>query len=206
MIRVWGRANSVNVQKVLWTLGELALPFERIDAGGAFGQVDKPDYRRLNPNGRVPTIEDDGFVLWESNVIVRYLAAKHGAGRLAPSDGQAHALADQWMDWSLSVLLPIMTPLFWALVRTPPEQRDPAAIARHTQQLGEAMSILDRRLAQSAFVAGPSFSMGDIPVGALTYRWFALDIPRPELPALAEWYARLSERPSYRTTIMLPLS
>ena len=123
MLKIWGRNNSVNVQKVLWCCEELAVEYERIDAGGAFGIVNTPEYRRLNPNGLVPTIDDDGFVLWESHAIVRYLAAKHGAG-FWPEDRRMRAEADQWMDWSQTTFWPAIRPLFMGLIRTAPEQRD----------------------------------------------------------------------------------
>src|SRR6516165_7831253 len=129
MIKIWGRNTSVNVQKVMWAVGELELPHERIDVGGAFGKNKEPAYLAMNPNGLVPTLEeDDGFLLWESNSVVRYLAAKHGAGTLEPSGPHARALASQWMDWQLSIYGPAITPVFWGLIRTPPEQRDHTAI------------------------------------------------------------------------------
>ncbi len=128
MIKIWGRNTSVNVQKVMWAVGELGLPHERIDVGGSFGKNNEPAYLAMNPNGLVPTLEEDGFVLWESNAIVRYLAAKYGAGTLEPSDMRARARASSWMDWQLTVAAPAVTPVFWGLVRTPPEKRDHAPI------------------------------------------------------------------------------
>ena len=121
MLKLWGRVNSINVQKVLWALEELRVPCERTDAGLQFGVVNDPFYRKMNPNGRVPTIDDDGFVLWESNAIVRYLCAKHGAGSLWPNDLRRRADSDRWMDWATSTVQPAITPVFWGLVRTPPE-------------------------------------------------------------------------------------
>ena len=129
MIRIWGRNTSVNVQKVMWAIGELDLPHERIDIGGSFGKNNEPAYLAMNPNGLVPTLEEDGFVLWESNAIVRYLAARYGAGRLEPSNLRARAIANSWMDWQLSVAAPAIRPMFWGLIRTPSEKRDPTAIA-----------------------------------------------------------------------------
>src|SRR6266849_7004952 len=128
MIKIWGRNTSVNVQKVMWAVGELELPHERIDVGGAFGKNKEPAYLAMNPNGLVPTLEEDGFLLWESNAIVRYLAAKYGAGSLEPAELRVRASASRWMDWQLTVCAPAIQPLFWALIRTPPEKRDPAAI------------------------------------------------------------------------------
>src|SRR6516225_7590110 len=130
MIKIWGRNTSVNVQKVMWAVGELELPHERIDVGGAFGKNKEPAYLAMNPNGLVPTLEeDDGFLLWESNSILRYLAAKHQAAVLEPKDLKTRAVASKWMDWQLAVLGPAITPVFWNLVRIAPDKRDMAAVA-----------------------------------------------------------------------------
>ena len=166
MIKIWGRNTSVNVQKVMWALGELGLPHERIDVGGTFGKNNEPAYLAMNPNGLVPTLEEDGFLLWESNSIVRYLAAKYGAGTLEPADLRARARASSWMDWQLTVAAPALTPVFWGLIRTPPDKRDPTAIEAGKVKTMAAMKILDGQLAKTAFVAGDALSMGDIPVGA----------------------------------------
>ena len=166
MLRIWGRTNSINVQKVLWCCAELDLPFERIDAGMAFGLVETPAYRALNPNGRIPTLEDDGYVLWESNTIVRYLSMKHGLGSLCPSDLLARFEAERWMDWQLTTLDRPVRSVFWTLVRTPPEQRDPAALETAKIEAEQALAILDGHLAQRRFIGGEAFTMGDIPVGA----------------------------------------
>ena len=206
MLKVWGRNNSINVQKVMWTVGELGLTHERIDAGGAFGGLDTPDYGALNPNRLVPTIEDDGAVLWESNAIVRYLAARHGAGSLWPEDAAARARADRWMDWSITTLGPDMRVVFWGLVRTPPEQRDSGAIESAADRLGPLWGILDDQLTGRAFVAGDALTMGDIPVGANFYRYHSLPIRRPRLPALEEWYGRLQERAPFREHVMIPVT
>ena len=206
MLKLWGRTNSINVQKVLWALDELKVPYERVDAGMQFGVVNEPFYRKLNPNGRVPTIEDDGFVLWESNVIVRYLAAKHGAGTLWPDDLRQRADADRWMDWTTSTLGPAITPVFWGLIRTPPEKRDMAQIAADAEKTGQAMQVLEQCLEGRDYVAGKSFSMGDIPLGAFVHRWYALDIRRPALARIEAYYGRLQQRAAFRTHIMQPLS
>src|SRR5256886_12149417 len=174
MIKIWGRNTSVNVQKVMWAVGELGLPHERIDVGGSFGKNNEPAYLAMNPNGLVPTLEEDGFVLWESNAIVRYLAAKYGAGTLEPSETRARARANSWMDWQLTVAHPPLTPVFWGLVRTPPEQRDHAAIEAGKAKTIAGMKILDAQLAQTPFVAGGTLSMGDIPVAPMAYRFLRL--------------------------------
>jgi glutathione S-transferase len=207
MLKIWGRTNSVNVQKVLWCLTELDVPYERVDAGLKYGKNDEPWYLALNPNGRVPLLQDGDFSLWESNTIVRYLAAKHGLGTLCPKPLEARAHAERWMDWQLSVLIGPVSTVFWNLIRTPATGSDRAAIERATQDANRACAILDGHLATHEFVAGRHFSMGDIPVGATVHRWLALQgVERPALPALEGWHARLGERLAFRTHVMLPLS
>jgi glutathione S-transferase len=206
MLKIWGRNNSINVQKVMWAVGELGRPHERIDAGGAFGVVDSAHYGALNANRRVPTIEDDGVVVWESNACVRYLAARYDAGGLWPEDPAQRAVADMWMDWQQTTLVLDMTTVFWGLVRTPEAERDHAAIEAAAGRLGGLWRRLDNHLAGRSFVAGARFTMGDVPVGAACYRYFQLAIERPRLEALEAWYERLRERAPYRTHVMLPLT
>ena len=207
MLKIWGRKNSSNVRKPLWAAEELGLAYEAIDAGGAFGVVDTPEYRAMNPNGRVPVIEDDGFVLWESNAIVRYLAAVHGAGSgLYPSDPQARAQADKWMDWASSTLAAPFRPVFWGMVRTPAGQQDKAAIARGVQELNELWAIVDAALAHQPYLSGDELGMGDIPLGCFAYAWFEMPIERAPLPNLQAWYERLTARPAYRKAVMTPLT
>jgi glutathione S-transferase len=207
MLKIWGRNNSSNVQKVLWICDELSLPYQRTDAGGQFGIVAEPAYKRMNPNSRVPTIEEDDFILWESNAIVRYLAAKHSAGSLWPTDLRVRADADRWMDWTSVMFLPVFTPLFWGLIRTPPEKRDAAAMAKAATACGESLKVLEQGLEGKSYVAGEHFTMGDIPIGVNLYRWFAFSgIERAALPRVQAYYGRLTERPAYRKNIMIPLS
>ena len=207
MIKIWGRTNSVNVQKVMWCVGELALRHQRYDAGLEHGQNREEWYLRLNPNGLVPLIDDAGYTLWESNTIVRYLAAQYGHNStLYPSDARARADAERWMDWQQTVLLPPMTTVFWNLIRTPPEQRDIPAVTEAAKQCNKAFAILDKHLAAHPYVGGSHFTVGDIPVGAMTYRWYALDVEHEELPHLRAWYERLVERPTYREHVMLPVT
>ncbi len=205
MLKILGRATSANVQKVLWGAAELGLDFERSDIGGPFGGNDRPAYLEINPNGLVPTIVDDGFVLWESNSCLRYLAATRGACGLWPNDARVRADAERWMDWQISTLSPSMGVVFRGLVRTPPERRDPAAIAVARDRLAVLFGILDSALAGRSFVTGESFTMGDIPVGIAAYRWYSMDIVREDYDNLARWYDRLAERPGYREHIMKPL-
>lgn len=206
MLTIWGRNNSVNVQKVMWTVGELGLDHERKDVGGAFGGLDSAAYSALNPNRLIPTLEDGETVIWESQAIVRYLAAQYDAGGLWPENPAARAEADRWMDWMITTIMPHLQPVFWDLVRTPPGERDMPLIETAIEALGETWRRLDTHLAARAFVAGDHLTIGDIPVGAACYRYHALDIARPELPHLLAWYERLQTRPAYREHVMIPLS
>jgi len=183
MLKVWGRKNSMNVQKVMWALAELGLPNERIDAGGAFGQTKDPQYLAINPNALVPTLVDGDFTLWESNSIVRYLAARHDDNRrLEPADLQVRARAQMWMDWQLSVLQPSQRDLFWGLIRTAPDKRVAAAIDASRAKNTNAMAMLDAQLARTTYVAGDAFTYGDIPVAINAYRYWALVPDHPPLP------------------------
>jgi glutathione S-transferase len=206
MLKIWGNADSVNVQKVLWCCEEAGIAYQRIDAGRHFGVVDTPEFARLNPNRLVPTIADDGFVVWESNTILRYLAAKYAAGTLWPAAPAARADADRWVDWANSTLWPALLPLFRAFMRTPEDQRDAQAIERDRLEAIEVMAILDAHLAAQAHVGGPAFTMGDIATGCAAWRWMALPIERPHLPHLQRWFEALAARPAYRRVVMLPLT
>jgi glutathione S-transferase len=206
MLVIWGRSNSVNVQKVLWCCEEMALEYERRDAGAAFGVVDTPAYRRLNPNGLVPTIEDDGFVLWESHAIVRYLAAKHAQGGLWPADPKSRADADRWMDWKHTTFWPAIRTLFLGLVRTAPEARDAKALEDSRLKTAEVLRIADAALARRAYLGGDALTMGDIALGCGIWRWMALPIERPPLPNVQRWFESLAQRPAYRKIVMLPLT
>jgi len=206
VLRIWGRSNSINVQKVLWCCEELDVSYHRVDVGGPFGGNREPEYLRLNPNGLVPTISDGGFVLWESNAIVRYLAARHGMGTLCPEDLAERADADRWMDWQLGTLWASFRAAFVGLIRTPPEKRDRANIARAIRKTAGNLDLLDAHLAGRDYVTGPSLTMADIPLGVTAYRWFTLDIERPAIPNLEAWYERLRARGPYRAIVMSPLS
>ena len=203
MLKVWGRTTSVNVQKVTWCCGELGIPYDRVDAGGNFGGTDTPEYRKINPSGLVPAISDDGFTLWESNTIVRYLSARHGAGTLWPENAQTRALADKWMDFGLGTLWPAFRAGYLGLTRVPPEERDPAAIALSLENTAETLAVLDAHLAENAYVAGEAFTMGDVSLGSSIYRWLNIDIERPTLPNLEAWHESLKERPAYQENVMI---
>jgi glutathione S-transferase len=209
MLKIWGRNTSSNVQKAMWAIGELKLEHTRIDVGGAFGKNKEPAYLAMNPNGLVPSLEEeDGFLLWESNSIVRYLAAKFDkTGVLEPRDAKQRALASQWMDWQLSVAGPAITPAFWGLIRTPADKRDHAAIKASQEKTSAAMLMLDRQLGKTEYVAGPSFSYGDIPVGIMCYRYVQLVPDRPKTPHLDPWYAAISARQAFKDHVgSIPLT
>ncbi len=200
---VWGRATSSNVMKVLWGLGELALPFERIDVGGSFGKTDTPEYRAMNPTGLVPTLQEEDFTLWESNAILRYLCHAHAPhSMLWPQDPHQRANIDRWMDAQQTVLNRPMGVVFWGLVRTPADQRDPAAIAQGVADAAKAYGMIEPLLAKHAYIAGPDFTLADIPWGVHAHRWFNMDFERPALPHLRAWYDRLCERPAYKQHIV----
>jgi glutathione S-transferase len=203
MIKIWGRNTSSNVQKAMWAVGELGLAHQRIDIGGAFGKNNEAPYLAINPNGLVPTLEeDDGFTLWESNSIVRHLAGKHDkAGTLEPKDARQRALASQWMDWQLTVLGPAITPAFWGLIRTPEDKRDHAAIKASQDKTVKVMAMLDAQLGKTEYVAGPAFSYGDIPVGVMCYRYRHLVPNRPPTPHLDRWYGAIASRKPFHDQV-----
>lgn len=195
MLHIWGRMSSINVRKVVWAVQELGLSAQRTDAGGHFGLVTEPDYRGKNPNGMVPLLEDGEVTLWESNVIVRYLCARHAAGTLYPEPLAARFAAEMWMDWQQTTLNPAGRDAFLQLVRTPVEQRDESAIARSIAATEPLLSLLDNELAKRPFVAGDSFTMADIPVACEIQRWYALPFARTPRTHLDRWYQAVSERP-----------
>jgi len=208
VIKIWGRNTSSNVQKVMWAISEIGLPHERIDIGGPFGKNRDPAYLAKNPNGLVPTLEEeDGFLLWESNSIVRYLATKHGAEVLEPADLRERARASAWMDWQLSVLAPAITPGFVGLIRTPPERRDHGAIEESKKKTTAAIAILDGQLAKTAYVAGDAFSYGDIPAAVMANRYRQLVPERPPFPHFERWYAAIASRPPFKNQVAaIPLA
>ncbi|ROQ01807.1 glutathione S-transferase [Stella humosa] len=201
---LWGRRNSFNLQKVAWLLDELSLPHDHIEAGGAFGGLDAPSFRAMNPHGKVPVLRDGDVVLWESHTILRYLAASHGGPDLWPAAPGTRALADRWMDWSQATLQPAFMDLFWGWYRTPEPLRDAARIADAQRRCEDHYGLLDRELTGRPWLAGDRFTLADIPAGTSLYRWYEMDRPRPELPHLAAWYARLAARPAYRRHVMRP--
>jgi len=213
MLQIWGRISSINVRKVVWCAQELGLAFDRTDAGRQFGVVQTPAYRALNPNGLVPTIEDDDdagrrFQLWESNVIVRYLCARHAFGRLYPQPLPARFDAERWMDWQQTTLNPAGRDAFMQWVRTPEAERNAAAAARSVQAAEPRFAMLEAHLAPRPFIGGDAFTMADIPIGCELHRWFGLPADlytRPSWPNLERYFAALRARPAARGVLDLPL-
>lgn len=202
MLEIWGRPYSSNVIPVIWTAAECGLDFKLKLAGGSFGQLDTSQFAQMNPNRLIPTIRDGDFALWESHVIVRYLCAKYAAGTLCSEDVQQRAVADQWMEWSGTRAFTPVIQMFFATVRTEPDQRDLAKLASHAKEAAEAFQVLENHLGQHPYVAGSDFSMGDIPLGAVAYRYFNVESERPSFPHIEAWYARLCERPAYQKHVM----
>ncbi len=204
MLTVHGRANSANVMKVLWCLDELAMPYRRLDAGMEHGVVDTAPYRAMNPNGRIPTIQDEGSdggaIVWESNSCMRYLCLKAGQTPLYPGVPARRARVDAWMDWQLSTLSPAERNLFWQMVRTPPDKRDMALVAAAVQASAACWTVLDAHLAAGGPYVEGAFSIADITLGCFARRWFGAEVQVPDMPqfpALAAWYARLGEHAGF---------
>lgn len=207
MRKLWGRASSSNVMKVLWTLEELGLPYERIDAGGAFGRTKDPGYRAMNPMGLVPTLEEeDGWALWESNSIARYLCnANAPGGPLYPSDPRARARVETWMDWSLGHVTAPMVTIFFTHVRIPEPDRDWKAEGKAREDAGRLWRIVDAQVKGQRFLCGDHVTLADIALGCWVHRWHVLPIERPELPNLAAYYAALKTRAGFVRHVALPL-
>lgn len=206
MITLWGRLNSINVRKVLWCLEEIGAPYERIDAGLHFGVVGTPDYRAMNPNALVPTIRDGDFTLWESNAILRYLCARYADRGFWPSDVARRARGDRWMDWQQTSLNKAMGPAFHGLVRTPPEQRDVAAIEASREATEKQLAILDAALADSPWLDGVAIGAGEFALAPSVHRWLNMPVARAPRPHVERWIATIMERPAARRTLTLPVT
>jgi len=207
-LTIWGRANSVNVQKVLWCLAELDLGYERIDAGMQFGKNTEAPYLAMNPNGRVPTLVDGDYVLWESNSVMRYLCMAYRENSpIYPSQPKARAGVDRWLDWTLSTLQPLDRPVFWALVRTPVEQRDMAAIQKDVDAEAVVWRIVEAQLASRRFIEGDRFTIADIALGAYARRWLGVEgVSKPKLPNLDRWFAQFAARPGFAQFVAPPMT
>jgi glutathione S-transferase len=205
MLKIWGRLTSVNVQKVVWCVDELGIAYERVDAGRDFGIVGTLEYLAKNPNGLIPVIEDEGFVLWESNAIVRYLSAKYGMGTLCPADPRDRADADRWMDWQTTTFNPAIAPAFWHLIRFAPDKRDAAVIENARVTAEKHLSLLDAHLASNEFVTGDSFTMGDIPLACSVNRWYKLPLPHAPHAHVERWFGNVSARKAATQVVTLKI-
>jgi glutathione S-transferase len=207
-LTIWGRANSVNVQKVLWCLAELDVPYQRIDAGMQFGKNDQPDYLAMNPNGRIPTLVDGDYVLWESNSVMRYLCMAYGHNSpVYPQSPKARAAVDRWLDWTLSTLQPVDRPVFWGLVRTLPEKRDLVQIQKDVDAEGVVWRVVEAQLATRRFIEGEQFTVADIALGAFARRWLGVEgVTKPKLPNLERWFGEIAQRPGFVRFIAPPMS
>ena len=197
MLTIHGRATSSNVQLAMWTIGELGLAHERIDVGGPFGGTDTPEYGAMNPMRLVPVLKDGDLTVFESAAILRYLGAAYGDDTFWPRDPRRRAALDQWAEWVKTSLYAAITPVFIALVRTPPSRQDPAVIAAAARALAPLMQMLDARIGQGPWMGGSDFTFADISAGHYLHRYYTLPIERAETPALDAYYARLQERPAY---------
>jgi glutathione S-transferase len=204
MLKVWGRKTSINVQKVMFAVGELGLEHQRFDFGGQHGGLDTPEYGLLNPNRLVPTIEDKGLVLWESNAIIRHLAQRYGRGTLSPADELTFARADSWMDWSLTTIYnDIITTCFLQLIRTPARERNLGLVEAAARRAGEKLGVLNQQLNGRSYIVGETLTIADVAVGTLMYRYFNLPITRPAVTNVEAWYGRLTRRPAYQQHVMI---
>ena len=208
MLTVYGRATSSNVQAVMWGIGELGLAYERLDCGHVYGGLDTPEYLAMNPNGRVPTLRDGDLVIWESCAILRYLAARYGdGGAFWPADPVARAPVDMWAEWAkASLAVSFTVPIFWSRVRSAADKRDEAALSRGIAEFEGYLDILEAQLNGRSFVVGEDFSLADIVVGHVLYRWFDIDIPRKPRPVLERYFAALCDRPAYQAHVMIDYS
>lgn len=199
MLTVYGKDSSINVRKVLWACAELGLDYVREDWGVGFRSTREPSFTAMNPNAMVPVIDDGGFVLWESNTILRYLAAQYGDGALYPSAPRERARVDQWMDWQASDLNRAWSYAFMSLVRKSPVHGDAAQVRASLETWSGFMRVLEQQLQQTgAYVTGRAFTLADIPVGLSLVRWFATPFERPALPAVDAYYDLLEQREGYR--------
>lgn len=203
-LTVWGRLSSINVQKVMWAVDEIGLAHTHIAAGGDAGGLDDPAFRAMNPHGKVPVIDDDGVIAWESGAILRHLGRTWSDGALWPAEPARRAEADAWMDWSQTVLQPALIGFFWGWYRTPEDKRDARRNAGLLKAAETALAALDARLAGRPFLTGDTLTVGDIPAATLLYRYYEMEIEHPVLPHLEAWYGRLCERPAYRAQVMRP--
>lgn len=206
MLRIWGRITSINVRKAVWTAQELGLEFERLDAGGAFGITKTPEYIAMNPNSVVPTLVDGDFTLWESNVIVRYLCAKHSMGNLYPTDLKERFNAERWMDWQQTTFSPSGRDAFWQLIRVPEPERDMIKVEASISGTEILLDRFEAHMSTTEYVGGDKLTMADIPMACEIHRWFGLNLPSKPRPHVEAWYAKMLARPGSKNVFTLPLA
>ena len=207
MATIWGRKTSSNVQLAMWAAAEVGLDVERIDLGGPFGGNDEPEFRAMNPNGLIPVLKDNDLVVFESAAILRYLAAQYGSESFWPKNVKTRAKLDQWAEWTKTTLCPVLIyQVFWTLVRIPSKVRNMDELAAHVQTLGQLMTMASSHLAETPYLGGGDFTFADVMFGHTLYRYFTLEIERPNLPNLEKYYLRLQDRPAYREHVMVDYS
>ena len=213
MLKLWGRKNSSNVKKVMWTCAVLGVPYDRIDAGLHYGITTTDEFREKNPNGMIPVIDDDGFILWESNAIMRYLCAKHPKAPFWPENLQTRASADRWMDWQLTTFGPPLGPTFMQLVRSPQAEWDMKMISTNVPKVAQNWKIVDRQLGKTKWLTGDDFTVGDIPLAILAYTWFEMPLAkaglehhRVPMANVDRWYAQLNEMHDFRQIVAIGLT
>jgi glutathione S-transferase len=204
MTTLYGRRSSCNVQKAMWVLAELDVAHDHVELGGDLGGLDAPEFLAMNPQGKIPVLRDGDTVVWESDAILRYVAAQHGKGRLWPSDPSERVVVDEWLAWATTTLQPPWIELFWRAVRTPRSRQKPEIVARLTRATVDCFQTLDRHLEHHAYLAGDCFSLADIPAGMTLYRWFEMDVERPATRHVERWYDSLRERGAYQTSVCIP--
>jgi glutathione S-transferase len=204
-LTVWGRATSSNVQALMWAIGELGLPYIRHDIGHSYGGNNTPEFLAMNPNGTVPVLQDGNDApIWETGAILRYLAARYGQAPYWPSDLSQRAQVDKWAEWAkINATLAFTGPIFWAVVRTAPSKQNPQAIAAAVAKFERVLAIAEAQLADTQYLAGDEFTLADIQLGHLLYRYYEIPIPRADLPNIARYYQRLTTRPAYREHVMM---
>ncbi|CAM3189929.1 putative glutathione S-transferase with thioredoxin-like domain and glutathione S-transferase, C-terminal domain [Xenorhabdus nematophila ATCC 19061] len=206
MLTVWGRKNSSNVKKVLWCLEELNVPYQQVDIGGKFGKLNEPEYLRMNPNAVIPCLQEGDFILWESNVIVRYIAAKFGQDSLYPTDLQERASVEKWMDWVSCNMFPPIKQLMINVVRTPKDQQNPEIISQILSEIKSLLKMVDNTLGNQPYLSGDKFGMADIALAPLVYPWLNVEVERPSLPNLERWYQLLTKRPAFQKIVMIEIN
>lgn len=206
MLTIWGRSSAFNVLKVLWLADELHLKYKHIDVGGAYGGLDSSEFLAKNPHGKIPVLEDDDLVVWESHTILRFLAANYGNDTIYPMDLKERTKVERWMDWSHTSLQPAFMDLFWGFYRTPESEQNLKIISKAAETCENQFSLLNQILQKQTYLAGNFFSLADFPAGSVLYRYFNMGYAVTEYPNVIKWYQRLNQRKAYQKWIMTDFS